>query len=179
MKAGGPAFVDESAMGFDEAVRLVLEWGGIPAYPTLADGVSPVCPFEAPADDLARRLKERGIHMAELIPNRNEPAVVDEYVVAFRRAGIAVTAGTEHNTLGEIPIMPECRGGRPYSAAARAAFWEGTCVIVAHQWLRAAGRPGFVDRDGRPAEGFDTDDDRIRWFAALGARRVAGEEMDL
>jgi hypothetical protein len=179
MKAGGPAFVEESALGFDEAVRLVLEWGGIPAYPTLADGASPVCPFEAPADVLARRIKERGIHMAELIPNRNQPAVVDEYVAAFRGAGIAVTAGTEHNTLDAIPIRPERRGGQPTSAAARAAFWEGTCVIVAHQAMRAAGRPGFVDHDGRPAGDFATDDDRIRWFAGLGARLVAGEEVEL
>jgi hypothetical protein len=177
MKAGCPAFVAESALGFEDAVRLVLAWDGIPAYPTLADGVSPVCPFEDPPEALARGLKARGLHLAELIPNRNEPEVVDAYVAAFRAAGIAVTAGTEHNTLDAIPIDPACRGGRALSATARAAFREGTCVVVAHQHLRARGLPGFVDGEGVPAPGFESDDARIRWFAALGERIVAGEEV--
>jgi len=179
MKAGCPAFVAESALGFDDAVRLVLESDGIPAYPTLADGTSPVCPFEASPDDLAVELNARGIHLAELIPGRNAPQVVDAYVAAFRAAGIAVTAGTEHNTLDTIPFDPACRGGVPLSDAARAAFWEGACVVVAHQYLRRSGRPGFVDRDGIPNSAFDDDDARIRWFAALGARLVAGEEVTL
>jgi hypothetical protein len=179
MKAGCPGFVAETALGFADAVRLVLEADGIPAYPTLADGASPVCPFEASPGTLARDLKARGLHLAELIPNRNEPEVVDAYVAAFRAAGIAVTAGTEHNTLDAIPIDPECRGGRPLSAAARAVFREGTCVVVAHQHLRARGRPGFVDRDGVPAPGFESDDARIRWFANVGERIIAGQEETL
>jgi hypothetical protein len=176
MKAGCPAFVAESALGFEDAVRLVLETDGIPAYPTLADGASPVCPFEASPEALAAELKGRGIHLAELIPGRNAPDVVDAYVGAFRAAGIAVTAGTEHNTLDPIPFDPACRGGAPLSAAARAAFWEGTCVVVAHQHLRSAGRPGFVDRDGVAASGFVDDEARIRWFAEVGARVIAGQE---
>jgi hypothetical protein len=175
MKAGGPAFVAETALTFDDAVRVILDADGIPAYPTLADGASPVCTFETPAADLATRIKTRGIHLAELIPVRNEPAVVDEYVAAFRAAGIAVMAGTEHNTLDRIPFDPACRGGVPVSTAAREAFWEGTCVVVAHQERRRRGLPGFVGRDGTPAPGFDGDGDRIRWFAELGARIVAGE----
>ncbi len=177
MKAGCAAFVAESALSFEDAVRLVLETDGIPAYPTLADGVSPVCPFEASPEALAAELKGRGIHMAELIPDRNAPEVVDAYVAAFRAAGIAVTAGTEHNTLDAIPFDPACRGGLPLSPGARAVFWEGTCVVVAHQYLRAAGRPGFVDRNGVPAAGFMDDDARIRWFADLGARVIAGGEV--
>jgi len=176
MKAGRPAFVAESALGFDAAVRLVLESDGIPAYPTLADGASPVCPFEASPEALAAELRARGIHMAELIPGRNAPDVVDAYVAAFRTAGLAVTAGTEHNTLDAIPFDPACRGGVPLSAAARAIFWEGACMVVAHQHLRKAGRPGFVDRDGVPVKGFADADARIRWFAELGARVIAGDE---
>ncbi len=179
MKAGCPAFVAESALGFGDAVRLVLESDGIPAYPTLADGASPVCPFEASPEALAVELRTRGIHMAELIPGRNAPEVVDRYTAAFRSAGIAVTAGTEHNTLDAIPFDPACRGGVPMSAGARAVVWEGTCVVVAHQHLRRAGRPGFVDRDGVPAPGFADDDARIRWFAELGARVIAGDEVTL
>lgn len=172
MKAGGPAFEPETALTFDDACRLVLEWDGIPAYPTLADGATPVCEWEEPPGRLADRLLELGIHMAELIPGRNSPAVVDAYVTAFRDAGIAVTAGTEHNTLDRIPIEPACRGARPLSAMARALFLEGACVIAAHQHRRGLGLPGFVDRTGSPAAGFDTADARIRWFADLGARLI-------
>ena len=176
MKAGRPAFVPESALTFDDAVRLVLEWDGIPAYPTLADGVSPVCPFEEPPAELALRLKRRGLHLAELIPGRNDPLVVDAYVAAFRAAGIAVTAGTEHNTPEAIPFDPACRDGVPLSPAARSAFWEGTCVIAAHQHQRRLGLPGFVDGSGAPAAGFPDDATRIEWFADLGARVISGEE---
>ena len=76
--------------------------------------------------------------------------MVDEYVAAFRAAGIAVMAGTEHNTLERIPFDPACRGGVALSTAAREAFWEGTCVVVAHQAQRRAALPGFVDSDGGP-----------------------------
>jgi hypothetical protein len=167
MKAGGPAFVDESPLTFEDGVRLVLAWGGIPAYPTLADGVSPVCPFEDGPDNLAGRLGALGIHAAELIPGRNAPDMVDAYVRAFRAAGIVVTAGTEHNTLDRIPLEPLARAGMALSEEARDAFYEGTCVIAGHQAERAAGRPGFVDAEGRPGPG-----DRAAWinhFAALGA----------
>ena len=48
-------------------------------------------------------------------------------------------------------------------------FWEGTCVVAAHQHLRSQGRPGFVDRDGVPNADFPDAEARIRWFAELGA----------
>lgn len=177
LKAGGPAFVQETALTFDDAFRVILDADGIPTYPTLADGASPVCPFEDPPEALATRIKARGIHLAELIPVRNDPAVVDAYVRAFRTAGIAVMAGTEHNTLDRIPFDPAARGGVAVSAEARAAFWEGTCIVAAHQARRRDGLGGFVDRDGTPAAAFSDDDQRIRWFADLGARIVAGEEV--
>lgn len=167
MKAGGPAFVDESPLGFEDGMRLILAWGGIPAYPTLADGVSPVCPFEDTPGDLVRRLEGLGIRAAELIPGRNAPDVVDAYVRAFRAAGIVVTAGTEHNTLDRIPLQPLARGGAPISDEARVAFHEGACVIAGHQVERAAGRPGFVDAHGRTGS-----EDPAAWidrFAAIGA----------
>lgn len=177
MKAGGPAFVDEVPMSFEDAYRLVLELDGVPAYPTLADGTSPVCRFEHPPEELAAQLHTRGLYLAELIPGRNDPEVVDAYVRAFRQAGIAVMAGTEHNTLDRIPFDPACRDGRPLSDEARAAFWEGACVIVAHQERRRRGDAGFVDRDGVLAGGFSDDDARIRWFAELGAEIIAAQEV--
>ncbi len=176
MKAGRVAFVPESPLLFERAYRLILERDGIPCYPTLADGASPVCPWEDPPAALAGRLLERGIHMAELIPERNDRAVVDAYATAFRAAGIAVMAGTEHNTLEQIPFAPRCRDGGPPSGPAQELFWEGTCVVAAHQHERAAGRPGFVDREGHPAAGFPDAGSRIAWFRDLGAQLITNAE---
>jgi hypothetical protein len=173
MKAGRPAFVPEAPVSFDDACRLVLALGGIPCYPTLADGASPVCPFEDPPEALAEALLDRGICLAELIPTRNAPDVVDRYVAAFRAAGILTLAGTEHNTQRMIPLGPTCRGGVALSDPARTAFWEGTCVIAAHQHLRMAGQPGYVDGDGRLAPGFADGETRIRWFHELGEQVIA------
>jgi hypothetical protein len=174
MRSGRPAFEPESPVPFEDGMRLVLELGGIPCYPTLADGASPVCRWEEPPRALAERLLDRGVHAAELIPVRNRPAVVDAYVAAFREAGIVVMAGTEHNTQERISLEPRCRGGSLPSPAAREAFWEGTCVAAAHQHLRATGRPGFVDGEGRANPGFPDAEARIRWFRELGADVIAG-----
>ena len=172
MKAGKPAFVPEAATSFDDAYRLVLELGGIPCYPTLADGATPICAFEDPAESLAERLLSRGIYCAELIPVRNRPEVVDRYVTALRSSGIVVMAGTEHNTERMIPLEPKPLGGAPLSDLARRAFWEATCVVAAHQELVGSGRPGYVDGDGRLTAGYADAETRIRAFSEIGAHLI-------
>ncbi len=172
MKAGKPAFVPEAAVTFDDAYRLILELGGIPCYPTLADGASPICGFEDPPETLADELLDRGIYCAELIPVRNSGDAVDRYVAAFRSRGIVVTAGTEHNTQQPIPFMPACRDDQPLSELALEAFWEGTCVVVAHQHRVISGEPGYVDRHGRPNADFAGSEDRIRAFREQGAELI-------
>ncbi len=174
MKAGRPAFEPESAVSFEDGLRLILELGGIPCYPTLADGADPVCPWEEPPGALAERLLSSGIHAAELIPVRNRHHVVDAYVRAFRDAGIIVMAGTEHNTMDRISLEPRCQDGALPSPFAREAFWEGACVTAAHQHLRASGQPGFVDGEGRLKQGFPDAAARIRWFRELGAEVIDG-----
>lgn len=169
IKIGTPGFVAEVPLSFADAYRYVLEMDGIPCYPTLADGVSPVCPFEEPAENLAAQLLERGIHAAELIPIRNVSAVVDAYVKAFTDAGIVVMAGTEHNTIDRIPIEVACLDG-PVSDYARKAFWEATCVVAAHQHLVAAGQPGYVDATGaRTGDGGPV---RRAQLVAIGAELI-------
>jgi len=172
MKAGKPAFVPEAAISFHDAYRLILELGGIPCYPILADGASPICPFEDPPDELAERLLSRGIYCAELIPVRNRSEVIDRYVATLRGAGIVVTAGTEHNTRRMIPVEPMALGGERLSDAAREVFWEGTCVVAAHQESTAAGRPGYVDDDGRLSAAFSDREERIRWLSRIGAELI-------
>ncbi len=166
LKSGTPGFAPEVPLSFEAAYAYVLAMGGIPCYPTLADGVTPVCPFEDPAEQLATQLVERGIHLAELIPIRNKVAVVDEYVAAFRAAGIEVVAGTEHNTADRIPFDPACTDG-PMSDFARAEFWRGTCIVAAHQARVAAGLPGYVDDGGALAAD-------VEELVAEGAAIIAG-----
>jgi hypothetical protein len=169
MKAGKGGYVAETFVDFDHAFRLILALGGIPCYPTLADGVRPLCAYEDPVEGLIADLRRRRIFCAELIPNRNTPAVLDHYVRALRGAGLVVTAGTEHNTLDLIPMTPRCAGGAALPATARDVFWEGACVVAAHQYRMAQGEPGFVDAMGRPDPSYATDELRIAAYARLGA----------
>jgi hypothetical protein len=160
LKAGKPAYVAETFIGFDEAYELIVELGGIPCYPTLADGANPICAFENPVEKLIAELKRRKIGSAEFIPIRNNAAVLSRYVKAFRTAGMIVTAGTEHNTLDLIPIEPTCIGGQPIPEEIKAIFWEGCCVVAAHQFLRLHGETGFVAECG---------EDRIAMLKRLGS----------
>ncbi len=77
-------------------------------------------------------------------------------------------AGTEHNTRARIPLEPHCVDGSLPSSGARAAFWEATCVMAAHQHLRASGKPGYVDGEGRLNPGFPDGTSRVHWFAEMG-----------
>lgn len=173
MKAGRPAYERETFVGFDHAYRLVLALGGIPCYPTLADGANPICAFEEPVEAVVAALRARGIHSAELIPSRNRPEVLSRYVLAMRQAGLVVTAGTEHNTLDLSPLEPRCLGDAPIPAELQAIFWEGACVVAAHQHRVGQGEPGFVDAEGRLNRAYATDEERIRAFAELGAELIS------
>ena len=168
MKAGKPAFVDETFVSFDDACRLVLELGGIPCYPTLADGASPICPFEQPPDKLIAEILRRNIHAVEWIPVRNKIEVLRECVTKMRAAGLAITAGTEHNTLDLIPLDPFCKDG-DVPDDVRALFWEGACVVAGHQFLTLHGECGFVDGEGNPNPDYTSADERIKAFAGIGA----------
>jgi hypothetical protein len=169
MKAGKPAYVEESVLDADMAYALVLALGGVPCYPILADGASPVCQFEESVDDLVDALVARGIWCAEIIPGRNAPTTVDRYATELRGAGIIVLGGTEHNTLDLAPITPECKGRVPVSPRVAELFWEGACVVAAHQYLSAREQTGYVDARGNPNPAFATQERRIGALARLGS----------
>jgi len=173
MKAGKAAFVEETFLDFEQAYRLILELGGIPCYPTLADGVQPVCEYEQPVEKLIENVRGLNVHCAEFIPIRNRPDVLRRYALAMRRAGLVVLAGTEHNTVDLLPIEPTCVQDLPIGEDLREIFWEGACVVAAHQFLALHGRCGFVDEAGRPNAAFDSDAARIGAFARLGAAVIA------
>ncbi|HEY9171826.1 MAG TPA: hypothetical protein VI136_06040 [Verrucomicrobiae bacterium] len=168
LKAGKPAYVAETFVNFEQAYRLILELGGIPAYPTLADGTSPICPFEQPVEQCIANIRALGFTCAEFIPVRNTPEVLGQYVRAMRAAGLVVTAGTEHNTLDLLPIEPTCLKGAPVPDDVRDVFWEGACVVAGHQFLTLHGECGFVDAHGKPNPAYPSADARIAAFRSLG-----------
>jgi hypothetical protein len=169
MKAGKPAFVEETFVGFEHARGLILELGGIPAYPVLADGTDPVCGFEKTPAHLVSEIQSLGFTAAEFIPVRNQPDVLAEYVTEIRAAGILVTAGTEHNTLDLIPIAPLCAGQQPIPDQVADIFWEGACAVIAHQYLKARGEAGLVDANGVMEKRWGNDPHQaIRDSAILG-----------
>ncbi len=57
--------------------------------------------------------------------------------------------------------------------AVQEIFWEGACVVAAHQTLGMQGQPGFADAQGVPHPAYATADARIRAFAAQGAAILA------
>ncbi len=173
MKAGKPAYVEETFPTFESARRLILELGGIPCYPVLADGATPICGYETPVDDLVASIRAAGLHAAEFIPLRNSPETLSAYVLAMRKAGIIVTAGTEHNTLDRVPLAPTCRGGVPIPADVQAIFREGACVVAAHQFLAWHNLAGYVDANGILHPGYRDAESRIAAFRKLGAAVIA------
>jgi hypothetical protein len=169
MKAGKPAFVEETFVSFAQARELILELGGIPAYPTLADGADPICEYEEPVEKLLDNIRSLGVHAAEFIPIRNEPDVLSRYVKAMRASGLVISGGTEHNTLTLLPIEPACLRAQPVDDNVKEIFWEGACVIAAHQFLTLHGQCGYVDAQGGLNPAWDDTEQRIADLAALGA----------
>ena len=161
---GKVCFVPESFVNLSQAKELILELGGISCYPVLADGSSQRCEYETPVEKLIETLKAEQYSMVEFIPVRNEPVVLAEYVKAIRQAGIAVVAGTEHNTLELLPIEPMCVGGQDSPQDVKDIFWEGVCVLAGHAFLSAHGERGFVDSS---ADYNDTEE-RIDAFSRIG-----------
>jgi hypothetical protein len=163
MKAGKLCFVPETFVTLAQAKELIVELGGIPCYPVLADGAKQRCEYETPVEQLIETLKAENYAMAEFIPIRNTAQVLDEYVKAIRKAGIAVVAGTEHNTFDLLPIQPTCVSGTAIPEEVNAIFIEGMCVLAAHAFMKAHGQPGFADA------GQDQSDERIEQFSRIGA----------
>ncbi len=173
MKAGKPAYVEETFLPFEVARRLVLALGGIPCYPVLADGANPVCGYEASVESLIASLRSLGLHAAEFIPLRNSPETLATYVRSIRKAGIVVTAGTEHNTLDRVPLAPTCRGGAPIPDDVQAIFREGACVLAAHQFRSWHDLDGYVDSEGNLNSSYEDAESRIEAFSRLGAALIS------
>ena len=152
LKNGGPAFVEEddrSFMDLKEIIKIISDAGGIPCYPVLLDDASgKYTEFESDSERLFSSLSKLGISCIELIPGRNDINKLKHFVDYFNSKGFIITFGTEHNTPVMEPLSVAARGRTELDEELKKIAWEGACVLAAHQYLRAAGRQGYVLPDG-------------------------------
>ncbi|MBD3239164.1 MAG: PHP domain-containing protein [Chitinivibrionales bacterium] len=151
LKVGKPAYIEEEPSAFfslDEIRTIILDGGGIPCYPVLADESKGLGEYESDPESLATELSKRRFHAVEFIPTRNGFEHLKHYVKVLRASGFCVTFGTEHNTPGLGPLVPKARGDAPFDQELLEIAYEGACILAAHQTLHAQGKDGWVNRRG-------------------------------
>lgn len=144
IKAGGPAYVDESPEAFipvERMVSMALDLGAIPTYPVLGN---PVTPWEEDLEELFSRLEALGIHAIEVIPDRNTRERLLAIVEAAAERHVPVFNGTEHNTKSALPLVDRFF----FEPEFRVHFERGARVLLGHQLSREAGGEGLVRDDG-------------------------------
>ncbi len=149
LKVGKPCYEAEDPAGFptvEELRQLFLQLGAIPTYPVLGN---PVTDGEKDIRSWCDQLESWGWRALELIPARNTDDRVAAVVQEAIRRGWPVFDGTEHNTPAMEPITTKWGMDERF----RLRFREGALLLVGHQALRAAGRPGYVDEAGNPVPG--------------------------
>ncbi|MCK9410761.1 MAG: hypothetical protein M0Q53_00575 [Prolixibacteraceae bacterium] len=154
LKAGGAAFIPEPTAAFLDSnmvCKMILNQGGIPTYPFLADDSNGnFTPFEGSKEQAAKTLKERNIWSIELITTRNSLKVLEEYVQYFHKEGFVVTLGSEHNTPVMEPIELFARKKTELSPVLKEINYRGACLVAAHQYLNATEGQGYLDQNGKP-----------------------------
>jgi len=157
LKSGGRAFVEEDEnafMSLDEVIEIITSAGGIPCYPVLLDDKNGnYTEYEHDPKVLCQKLADRNIACVELIPGRNEAGHLQRFVEFFHSAGFVILMGTEHNAPEMIPLSCNTRDRKPLNDYVKRVSFEGTCVVAAHQYLRARGQTGFNLRNGLPRPG--------------------------
>jgi len=152
LKAGGRAFVPEDPKAFlslEQVNGIIISAGGIPCYPVLLDDPKGIfTDFEANEEALYYSLVEKKIFSIELIPGRNDFAVLKNFVKFFRSKNFLITFGTEHNTPQLDPVKVSCRHGVELDDELNRIGYEGACIIAAHQYLVAKGEQGYLNADG-------------------------------
>jgi len=166
LKSGGRAFVAEDHSAFlpvSEAIKIILNSGGIPCYSVLLDDEQGRCTeYEANKQILLNELLVHNIHCIEFIPSRNHPDILKDYAMYFANNDFLVLFGTAHSTPDEKPLRVCTRDGVFLDEELSAISFDGASVIAAHQYLRARGENGYVNPDGKYQR------HRIDEFIALG-----------
>ena len=154
LKSGGAAFISETPEAFldmEMVCKMILNAGGIPTYPFLADDNNGnFTEFEAPKEKVIEILRKRNICSVEFITTRNSIGVLEEYAGYFHNQGFVVTFGTEHNTPAMEPVELFARNKAPLSKTLLEINYAGACVLAAHQYLVATTGKGYVDKTGKP-----------------------------
>lgn len=154
LKAGGRAFVAENPKAFldmEVVCQIILNAGGIPTYPFLADDAKgEFTDFECDKQKVAQILQARGIHSIEFITTRNSLEVLEDYAKFFYNQGFVVTFGSEHNTPAMEPLELFARNKAPLSPLLMDINLKGASVVAAHQYLFATEGKGYVDTLGKP-----------------------------
>lgn len=151
LKSGGAAFVEEDETAFldlNRIIAIIIESGGIPCYPVLLDDPKGnFTGFESDPDKLYDSLKNIKTGCIELIPGRNDLTILKKFSEFFYNKGFLVLYGTEHNTPELIPVKVSARGAEPLDDSLKKIAWNSVCVIAAHQYLRAQGKEGYLNRE--------------------------------
>jgi hypothetical protein len=154
LKAGGPAFVPESSESFldvEDVRRIIIDAGGIPTYPFLADDANgKFTEFEEDHVKATGMLKDRGFPSVEFIPARNTIGVLEKYAGFCWDNGLIVTFGTEHNTPQMEPVKVFASGRTDLTLRLKEISHRGACVVAAHQYLVGYGRKGYINEHGIP-----------------------------
>ncbi len=153
LKAGGRAFVpedDKAFLSLEQVISFIVKAGGIPCYPVLLDNPKgEFTDYEGDYEKLYQNLVAKNVYSLELIPGRNKPEILEEFVNFFNDKGFVVTFGTEHNTPQLDPITVFGGDGKELSPAMKKIGYEGACVIAAHQYLKAKGKSGYLYKTGK------------------------------
>lgn len=153
LKSGGKAFVpedDQAFLSLEQVIELIVRAGGIPCYPVLLDNPKgEFTDFEGDYKKLYESLLAKNVYSIELIPGRNKPDILEEFVNFFNQKGFVITFGTEHNTPKLDPITVFDGNGQALNANLKQIGYEGACIVAAHQYLKASGEEGFLDAAGK------------------------------
>ncbi len=177
LKSGGRAFVpedDKAFLSLEQVKELIIQAGGIPCYPVLLDNPKgEFTDFEGDYEKLYEQLVAKDVYMLELIPGRNKPEILGEFVNFFNDRGFVVTFGTEHNTPQLDPITVYGGDGKELSPAMKKIGYEGACVIAAHQYLKSKGQMGYLAKNGKAK--VDKRDEFITLGNAVIKKFVSGQ----
>jgi len=106
--------------------------------------------------------------MRRVIPIRNVPEVLTQYVKAMRGAGLSLRQALSITHWTSCRSNPLVLKPCPFRGC-EADLLEGACVVAAHQFLTLHGECGFVDPEATESEVPDTER-RIAAFQSLGGR---------
>ena len=165
---------DKAFLSLEQVKELIIQAGGIPCYPVLLDNPKgEFTDFEGDYEKLYEQLVAKDVYMLELIPGRNKPEILGEFVNFFNDRGFVVTFGTEHNTPQLDPITVYGGDGKELSPAMKKIGYEGACVIAAHQYLKSKGQMGYLAKNGKAK--VDKRDEFITLGNAVIKKFVSGQ----